>query len=116
MWAILVASALAVAAPVPRTTPVNSCSPVDRIIYQRHGHDFPTLFRSFGGLWVSQDAYVTKVMAATGLTPPCAACYGEAYTCGFAHCKWSCARAGGRCDRCLQREGCIGAVFRCTGF
>ena len=92
------------------------CSRTDAIIYQKKGHTFPTVFRSFGGLYTSKASYEEKIVQFMHLSPSCASCYGDAYICGYERCKWKCIRAGEACDKCLTRRGCIDQTQRCTGF
>lgn len=92
------------------------CTERDRLIFRAKGTTFPHMFRTFGGLWTSRERYEDKVRLATGLTRACAACYGQAYVCGFQRCKWDCMEEGYACDECLAKAGCIGACNKCTGF
>lgn len=92
------------------------CTTQDRAIWEREGHTWPHRFRDFGGALVSTPSYERSVRAATGLTEACAACYGEAYNCGYDHCKWSCYWESDACNTCLHDEGCIERCNRCTGF
>jgi hypothetical protein len=93
-----------------------SCTKADRAIYEKRGHEFPTLMRSFGGYWVNEHEFAAAVVTHVGLSGPCAACYGASYLCGYKKCFFSCAVQSGACDRCLDEYECVSACKRCTGF
>lgn len=92
------------------------CTSRDRRIWEREGHRWPHQFRAYGGLWTGRDSYEEQVRHATGLSAPCARCYGVAYECGKDNCKWSCMTEGVACDACLEEAGCLGTCKVCTGF
>ena len=94
----------------------SSCSsPSDRKIHQEKGSTFPTLFRSFGGLFVSKASYEETIVNEVGLSSACAACYGAAYICGFNNCKLKCYLYGSACDLCLKTYDCSQTCNKCTG-
>ena len=93
-----------------------NCNATDRIIYTKRGHTFAKVFRSFGGFSVSKSAYEKAIVNFMHLSSSCAACYGQAYICGWDHCVVKCAVAGPRCDKCLERAGCIDECNKCTKF
>ena len=115
---LLFVSLLATAAyaAVANAAVANACTPADATIHAKRGHTFPTVFRSYGGFYVSKSSYEEKIVDNMHLSPSCAACYGSAYICGWKNCKMSCMREGKRCNACLKRMGCIEAVNKCTGF
>lgn len=92
------------------------CKPSDASIYKAIGHTFPSLFRSYGGLYTSKASYEQQIVENVKLSPSCASCYGDAYICGYDKCKWKCIREGKSCDVCLEKMGCIEENKRCTGF
>lgn len=93
-----------------------SCaSTPDRLIYSQRGHEFPALFRSFAGLTVSRANYEQKIISQVGLSAPCAACYGEAYICGWDSCAVKCMIEGNSCNVCLKDAKCIEKCNECTG-
>jgi hypothetical protein len=94
----------------------SSCNKRDFAIYERIGPTFEERFRSFGGLWVSRDAYVDKIVNQVGLSRTCASCYGDAYICGWDNCKSACFRAGSSCTACLEAAKCIAECKKCTNF
>ena len=91
-----------------------ACNRKDALIFREKGVTFPTLFRSFGGLWTSRTRYERKIRNQVGLSRVCASCYGQAYVCGFHSCKWPCKVEGSECDTCLHEAGCIEACEKCT--
>ena len=93
-----------------------NCNATDRIIYTKRGHTFAKVFRSFGGFSVSKSAYAKAIVDFMHLSPTCAECYSDAYICGWNNCKMKCAMAGPRCDKCLEKAGCIDACNKCTKF
>ena len=95
---------------------VAKCNHKDHAIFARRGGEFPTLFRGFGGITVSKDAYVEDICHATGLTRSCATCYGDAYMCGWSNCKWDCVSPGPDCDKCLTHYKCDVNCNKCTKF
>lgn len=95
---------------------LGKCNPSDTIIYKAIGHTFPTLFRSYGGLYTSKASYEQQIVEHVKLSPPCASCYGDAYICGYDKCKWKCIREGESCDVCLEKMKCIEENKQCTGF
>lgn len=98
-------------------TEAGICNHNDREIYKTKGKDFPDLFRSFGGLFVSQSSYEDKIKKETGLSALCARCYGDAYICGFDNCKMACAlQLNTRCKDCLSDHDCTQKCDECTGF
>lgn len=98
-------------------TEAGVCNHNDREIYKTRGKDFPDIFRSFGGLFVSQSSYEDKVKKETHLSAPCTRCYGEAYICGFDNCKIACAlKLNARCKDCLSTYNCTQKCDECTGF
>jgi hypothetical protein len=98
-------------------TLVNSvCTRIDRRIYKSRGKEFPTLFRSFGGLMVTKTDYTTRIVKDVGLTVGCAACYSDAYICAWDQCFWDCKEAGETCDKCLFKHECIQNCNKCTRF
>jgi len=94
---------------------VNQCNRSDKLIYKKTGHEFKALFRTFGGLWVTRNSYIAKVMDATSLSYKCSQCYGDAYICGYKNCKWNCIEDGEKCDACLIKHKCIEECNKCTG-
>jgi hypothetical protein len=93
-----------------------ACNQEDKAVFARKGNSFPALFRSFGGLTVGKDAYVSRIQSEVGLSAACAECYGAAYMCGWVNCKYSCITAGISCDACLLQYKCISVCNKCTGF
>jgi len=92
------------------------CTKRDYQIYKRKGTTFPKLFRSFGGLTVSREDYLDKIVKQVGLSKKCAACYSDAYICGWDNCFWACKEEGNDCDTCLVEKECIQKCKTCTGF
>jgi hypothetical protein len=92
------------------------CNKKDAQIFRRIGHEFSHRFRAFGGVTVSKSSYEQAVRKATNLSVPCSQCYGDAYICGYNKCFWSCSTEGESCNACLEKEGCIRDVNKCTGF
>jgi hypothetical protein len=92
------------------------CTTADKAIFDRVGASWPRLFRSFAGLTVDKSTYERSIIDVTGLSHPCASCYGDAYLCGYEHCKWSCITEGPSCDACLREENCLQTCASCTGF
>lgn len=92
------------------------CNKQDAIIYKAIGHTFPTLFRTFAGLWVSQAEYEVRIQEVVKLSAPCSQCYGDAYTCGWNNCKRACIYPSSTCDQCLFDYGCSTACNACTHF
>lgn len=92
------------------------CTLADRAVFAEEGATFPVRFRALGGLTVSRARYVSEIVDETGLSAGCAECYGDAYMCGWNHCKWPCRSASEACDACLTRNRCIEQCERCTGF
>ena len=92
------------------------CNSNDKHIYHRIGHTFSTQFRGFGGLSVSRDAFQLQVESKTSLSSPCAACYADAYICGWDNCKWNCVTENESCTKCLLDSKCIENCAKCTGF
>ncbi len=92
------------------------CNDKDAAIYRDRGHEFPSLFRSFGGYFVKQPAFEHAIVNAVHLTRSCASCYGNAYTCGKDKCFWTCSSAGKSCDECLKKEHCTSSLHTCTGW
>lgn len=93
-----------------------ACNKRDALIYKHLGSEFSHTFRAFGGVTVSKTSYEAAVRQATGLSPSCSECYGDAYICGYNKCFWSCSSEGKSCDDCLKSEGCIAACNECTKF
>jgi len=77
------------------------CNTHDKSIYSLKGSTFPTLFRSFGSIFVSKSSYEDSIVTQVGLSRSCAVCYGDAYICGYDNCKMMCAVASRHCDACL---------------
>jgi hypothetical protein len=102
--------------PLPAGGQRENCNATDRIIYTKRGHTFAQVFRSFGGFSVSKSAYQKAIVDFMHLSPTCAECYSTAYICGWDHCVVKCAMAGPRCDKCLEKAGCIDACNKCTKF
>jgi len=92
------------------------CTLTDDAIHARIGNTFAARFRSFGGLTVSKAAFEEHVRKDTGMTALCAACYGNAYICGWDDCKSDCWNTGAECDACLIRYHCTQDVVACTGW
>lgn len=92
------------------------CNQHDVEIYNQKGTTFQTVFRTFGGMFVSQESYERTIVDQMGLSASCARCYGDAYTCGYSNCKMSCAWAGSSCDTCLADHQCSQVCNQCTGF
>lgn len=92
------------------------CTAADKAIFDRVGASWPSLFRSFAGVTVGKSDYEHSIISVTGITAPCASCYGDAYLCGYEHCKWSCLTEGPSCDACLREENCLQTCASCTGF
>jgi hypothetical protein len=106
--------AAATAAGVKRTPRYVGCtSPSDKAIYEREGSTFAARFRAFGGFMVSRGDFEEAVIAHTGLSATCAACFGGSYICGYNNCFWECAIAGDRCDKCLEHNLCVAECNRC---
>lgn len=95
---------------------IGNCNKKDALIYKHLGSEFSHMFRAFGGVTVSKTSYEAAVRQATGLSPSCSECYGNAYICGYNKCFWSCSSEGKSCDDCLKSEGCIEACNECTKF
>lgn len=115
MLALFILVSLSAAA-APQLQRKEKCNHHDVQIFRRDGAHFEAKFRALGGMTVSQSEYVDAVAHASGLTRPCAECYGEAYMCGWNNCKWECSTAGPSCDKCLQEADCIEECDKCTGF
>lgn len=113
IWSLIATAAYAA---VANAAVANACNAADAVIHSRKGSTFASVFRSYGGFYVSKSSYERKIVDNMNLSPSCAVCYGDAYICGWSNCKMSCMREGKRCDACLQRMGCIDAVNKCTGF
>lgn len=94
----------------------SACNDNDSAIFARQGQDFPLKFRNFGGLSVTKSAYEKRIQSEVGLSATCAACYGDAYICGWNHCKWPCVSAGAICNTCLTENSCIQKCDACTKF
>lgn len=94
----------------------NNCNAQDKRIYREKGSEFPTLFRSYGGLTVTRAAYERRIVEEVHLSASCASCYGAAYLCGWNNCKWACASEGMLCDGCLVDHSCIQACDACTAY
>lgn len=92
------------------------CNTNDKDIYHRIGHTFSTKFREFGGLFVWKSDFQAKVESKIGLSPICAACYADAYICGYDNCKWTCRNDNDACTECLLKSKCIENCAKCTGF
>lgn len=92
------------------------CNQKDRQIFDQKGNTFSAVFRSYGGMFVTQAEYEQTIVSRMGLSDSCARCYGQAYTCGYDHCKMACAWAGTACDRCLETNRCTQECNQCTGF
>lgn len=114
MWILLLVVAGMVTTAAAAAT--NKCTKKDLAIWKREGHTWSHKFRQFGGIWVYQPAFEEKVRSATGLSAECARCYGDAYTCGYDQCKWSCMSEGSSCDSCLVQQKCTENCNKCTGF
>jgi len=91
------------------------CDASDHEIHREQGHTFARRFRPLGGLFVSQHEFETRVQQITGLSAPCASCFGETYSCTWSHCKMACAFDGPSCETCRERAGCALALERCVG-
>ena len=92
---------------------VTRCNANDKLIHRRIGHTFEKRFRSYGGLTVSETQYVSKIVKRTGLSKPCAQCYGAAYICGWNNCKTACITASSYCTECLTKAKCISRCKKC---
>ena len=93
-----------------------ACSRHDAHIYKKMGASFPTKFRKYGGLMVSREKYIQKIVKHIGLSETCAACYGDAYICGWDNCFWDCKTDNPSCDACLKEKECIQNCNKCTKF
>ena len=92
---------------------VTRCNANDKLIHRRIGHTFEKRFRNYGGLTVSEAQYVNKIVKRTGLSKPCAQCYGAAYICGWNNCKTACITASSYCTECLTKAKCISRCKKC---
>lgn len=101
---------------VVATVGVASCTAHDKALYRKNGKHYETAFRKLGGMFVFQGHYEELLVKQHGLSPQCARCYGDAYTCGRSNCKWACRSAGERCNECLAQHKCIERCDKCTNY
>ena len=92
------------------------CNSDDLKVYNDHGSEFPLRFRMHAGMFVTRREYIQAIHEKEGLSTPCAECYGDAYICGWTHCKMDCMSQDKICDKCLSENECSQACNTCTGF
>jgi hypothetical protein len=85
------------------------CTAADHDIIERIGDTFEARFSDFGGLFVTKSSYESKVQRAVGLSALCSTCFGEAYICGYDHCRWKCATSAmsKTCKDCVREHQCV---------
>jgi hypothetical protein len=85
------------------------CTAADHDIIERIGDTFEARFEDFGGLFVSKSSYESKVQRAVGISALCSTCFGDAYICGWDHCKMDCLASAlsAKCRQCLKAHQCV---------
>lgn len=91
------------------------CNARDKEIIARDGDTFEARFSDFGGLFVTKSSYESKVQKAAGLSARCSTCFGEAYICGYDHCKWKCGTSAvsKTCMDCAREYMCVQNCEHC---
>ncbi|KAF4677518.1 hypothetical protein FOL47_000906 [Perkinsus chesapeaki] len=94
------------------------CTPSDVNVIQNSGKFNEFVYDCSYKTWGSGSRTSTCVQNGCGISPGCAACFGQSTSCGGS-CAWKCAIFGKPsdqgCQNCLNSKGCTKALEACTG-